>query len=63
MKDIGYTTLSTVLETWDQARFSSKDFESEFGMVALERCVHPSCTWKPLDFYRFTHLLLCALLL
>jgi hemoglobin-like flavoprotein len=37
MKEFSYTQISIVLDTWDQARFASKDFEKEFGMVALER--------------------------
>ncbi|KAL7569449.1 hypothetical protein ACA910_009632 [Epithemia clementina (nom. ined.)] len=37
MKEIGYEQIAAVLETWDLARFGSKNFDSEFGMVALER--------------------------
>ncbi|KAL7570543.1 hypothetical protein ACA910_004315 [Epithemia clementina (nom. ined.)] len=37
MKEVGYSTISIVLETWDAARFSSESFEADFGMVALER--------------------------
>ncbi|KAL7569411.1 hypothetical protein ACA910_009598 [Epithemia clementina (nom. ined.)] len=37
MKEVGYEQIATVLETWDAARFGSKDFDNEFGMVALER--------------------------
>lgn len=37
MKEVGYEKIATVLETWDKARFGSRNFDSEFGMVALER--------------------------
>jgi hemoglobin-like flavoprotein len=37
MKEVGYSTIAVVLETWDAARFGSKDFDSDFGMIALER--------------------------
>mmetsp|Transcript_4965 Transcript_4965/g.6460 ORF Transcript_4965/g.6460 Transcript_4965/m.6460 type:complete len:153 (-) Transcript_4965:104-562(-) len=37
MKDIGYEQLAVVLETWDAARYVSKDFDNDFGMVALEQ--------------------------
>jgi hemoglobin-like flavoprotein len=37
MKEFSYTHISLVLDSWDQARFGSKDFDKEFGMVALER--------------------------
>lgn len=37
MKDISYSTLSIVLESWDKARFQNKDFEDTFGMVAVKR--------------------------
>mmetsp|Transcript_7579 Transcript_7579/g.9906 ORF Transcript_7579/g.9906 Transcript_7579/m.9906 type:complete len:153 (+) Transcript_7579:63-521(+) len=37
MKEVGYSSISIVLETWDAARFSSKDFDLDFGMLALER--------------------------
>lgn len=36
MKDITYENLAVVLETWDAARYANKDFDSKFGMVALE---------------------------
>jgi hemoglobin-like flavoprotein len=32
-----YAQISIVLDSWDQARFSSKDFDREFGTVVLER--------------------------
>lgn len=43
MKSIGYTAIANVLAVWDNARFASKDFEYEFGMVVLERLfeLHP----------------------
>mmetsp|Transcript_1052 Transcript_1052/g.1393 ORF Transcript_1052/g.1393 Transcript_1052/m.1393 type:complete len:154 (+) Transcript_1052:193-654(+) len=37
MKEVGYSNLSIVLETWDQARFGDKNFDTEFGMVAVAR--------------------------
>mmetsp|Transcript_8652 Transcript_8652/g.17978 ORF Transcript_8652/g.17978 Transcript_8652/m.17978 type:complete len:155 (-) Transcript_8652:129-593(-) len=37
LSEIEYTNLAIVLETWDIARFGSKNFEDEFGMVALQR--------------------------
>ncbi|KAL7578874.1 hypothetical protein ACA910_006849 [Epithemia clementina (nom. ined.)] len=37
MKEVKYEQIATVLEAWDAARFGSKDFDNEFGMVALER--------------------------
>ena len=37
MKPISYEQISIVLETWDKARFGSKNFEQDFGMVALRR--------------------------
>ena len=37
MKDVGYSTIAIVLDSWDAARFGSKDFDNDFGMVALER--------------------------
>mmetsp|Transcript_1051 Transcript_1051/g.1392 ORF Transcript_1051/g.1392 Transcript_1051/m.1392 type:complete len:154 (-) Transcript_1051:4-465(-) len=37
MKEVGYSTLSIVLETWDKARFADKTFDEEFGMVAVKR--------------------------
>lgn len=37
MKDVSYSTLSTVLESWDKARFADKDFDDQFGYVAVKR--------------------------
>ncbi|KAL7569415.1 hypothetical protein ACA910_009602 [Epithemia clementina (nom. ined.)] len=37
MKEVGYEQIAVVLETWDAARFGCKNFDKEFGMVALER--------------------------
>mmetsp|Transcript_24326 Transcript_24326/g.67411 ORF Transcript_24326/g.67411 Transcript_24326/m.67411 type:complete len:146 (-) Transcript_24326:1366-1803(-) len=37
MKNIGYTSIALVLETWDAARFNSKEFDSAFGSVVLEK--------------------------
>ncbi|KAL7569422.1 hypothetical protein ACA910_009608 [Epithemia clementina (nom. ined.)] len=37
MKQVGYEHNAIVLETWDCAHFGSKNFDKEFGMVALER--------------------------
>ena len=37
MKPVGYEQVAIVLESWDQARFGCKDFDKEFGMVALEK--------------------------
>jgi hypothetical protein len=37
MKAIGYQQIAIVLETWDAARYMAKDFDTEFGMVALEQ--------------------------
>mmetsp|Transcript_3775 Transcript_3775/g.7743 ORF Transcript_3775/g.7743 Transcript_3775/m.7743 type:complete len:153 (+) Transcript_3775:75-533(+) len=37
MKDISYEQIAVILETWDFARSSSKNFDEEFGMVALDR--------------------------
>lgn len=37
MIEIGYTNISLVLESWDMARFGSKDFEEEFGMTVLHK--------------------------
>ena len=42
MKEVGYSTIAIVLETWDAARFSSDTFDSEFGMVALKKYVKRS---------------------
>ncbi|KAL7562545.1 hypothetical protein ACA910_015429 [Epithemia clementina (nom. ined.)] len=37
MKELGYSTISIVLETWDTAKFSAKNFEEEFGRLAVKR--------------------------
>mmetsp|Transcript_14859 Transcript_14859/g.41046 ORF Transcript_14859/g.41046 Transcript_14859/m.41046 type:complete len:154 (+) Transcript_14859:54-515(+) len=37
MKDIGYTSIALVVETWDQARFQTKNFENEFGIKAVQK--------------------------
>ena len=39
MKELGYSTISVVLETWDAAKFSEKDFEEEFGRMAVAKYV------------------------
>jgi hemoglobin-like flavoprotein len=37
MMQVGYEQIAIVLESWDQARYGCKDFDKEFGMVALEK--------------------------
>ncbi|KAL7558463.1 hypothetical protein ACA910_015365 [Epithemia clementina (nom. ined.)] len=38
MREIGYSSIAIVLETWDAARFHhGKDFDSEFGHKAVQR--------------------------
>ena len=39
MREIGYTSIALVLETWDAARFQVKEFESEFGHKAVQKYV------------------------
>ena len=44
MQDVGYESVSRVLETWDSARRSCKDgdssFEKEFGKLLIDRYVN-----------------------
>ncbi len=37
MQQIEYNSIAIVLETWDSARFGCKNFDAEFGMVALQK--------------------------
>jgi len=37
MKEVGYTSIALVLETWDIARFMDKQFETEFGLKAVQK--------------------------
>lgn len=37
MKQIEYAQLAVVLETWDAARFGSKNFDKDFGMITLKK--------------------------
>lgn len=39
MQDIGYETVSRVLESWDSARQESKDFEQLFGKMLVDKFV------------------------
>mmetsp|Transcript_15709 Transcript_15709/g.29970 ORF Transcript_15709/g.29970 Transcript_15709/m.29970 type:complete len:147 (-) Transcript_15709:51-491(-) len=39
MQVIGYSTVASVLEAWDAARRTSKDFESEFGELLINRFI------------------------
>lgn len=40
MQSIGYETVSSVLESWDNARRSSKDnFEADFGKLLIDKFV------------------------
>lgn len=40
MQSIGYETVSSVLESWDNARRSSKDsFEADFGRLLIDKFV------------------------
>jgi hypothetical protein len=37
MKELGYNTVSRVMETWESARRRSKNFEDEVGTFMLEK--------------------------
>ena len=37
MKEIGYTQIALVLETWDGARFLDMNFEETFGLKVVSK--------------------------
>ena len=37
MKEVSYSTIALVLETWDAARYIDKNFDEEFGKKAVKR--------------------------
>jgi len=49
MQIIGYSTVSSVLEAWDAARRTSKNFESEFGKLLIDRYVNTERVWIALE--------------
>ena len=57
MREIGYSTIAIVLETWDNARFQVKEFEDEFGHKAVHRCVLPCLVEKTVVCISFVTIL------